>query len=120
MCRGVKASGLEKEWNENGPFTVFAPSEIAFGKLPAGELANLLKPENKVKLTDILNNHIIAGKINFKDFVNGQKLKSLAGHELDVKIINSIVTINGATVQGRDFEASNGVVFSLDRLIAGN
>jgi uncharacterized surface protein with fasciclin (FAS1) repeats len=120
MLRSVKAAGLEVELNKPGPFTVFAPTDMAFGKLASGELAELLKSENKVKLTDILNYHIVEGKTNFKDFKDGQKLKTMNGKELNVKVSNGNVTINGAKLQGRDSEASNGVVHSLDTVISVN
>ena len=118
MMRGVKAAGLEMELSKTGPFTVFAPTDLAFGKLAAGEMTELLKPENKVKLSDILNYHVVEGKTNFKDLKDGQKLKTVNGKELDVKVNNGKVTINGATLQGRDSEASNGVVHSVDTVIA--
>jgi|SRR6185369_8725190 len=120
MLRGVKAAGLEIELSKAGPFTVFAPTDLAFGKLAAGEMAELLKPENKVRLTDILNYHVVEGKTNFKDLKDGQKLKTINGKELDVKVIGGNVTINGAKVQGRDSEASNGVVHSLETIIPVN
>lgn len=118
MLRGVKAAGLETDWSKEGPFTVFAPSEMAFGKMAQGELAELLKPENKAKLTLVLNNHLVSGKKNFKDFTNGQKLKTVGGKELDVKVSDGTVTVNGSTIQGRDMEASNGVVHSMNEVIA--
>ena len=118
MLKGVKAAGLEVELSKTGPFTVFAPTDLAFGKLAAGQMTELLKPENKVKLSDILNYHVVAGKTNFKDLKDGQKLKTINGKELDVKVSNGNVTINGATIQARDSEASNGVVHSLDTVIA--
>src|SRR5689334_24696038 len=105
MSKSVKAAGLEIELTKNGPFTVFAPTDLAFGKLAAGEMTELLKPENKVKLSDILNYHVVEGKTNFKDLKDGQKLKTINGKELDVKVTNGSVTVNGATVQGRDSEA---------------
>jgi uncharacterized surface protein with fasciclin (FAS1) repeats len=117
MLRSVKASGLESVLAERGPFTVFAPTDMAFGKMPGGQLTELLKPENKVKLTDLLNVHVIEGKTHFKDLKDGQKLTSLGGQELNVKLTNGRITINGATVQGRDKEASNGVVHSLDTVL---
>src|SRR5580658_4906865 len=107
MSRSVKAAGLEVELSKPGPFTVFAPSDIAFGKLAEGELTQMLKPENKVKLTDFLNYHVIAGRTEFKDLKDGQTLRTVSGKQLDVKITDGKVTINGATVQGRDSEASN-------------
>jgi len=120
MLRGIKAAGLETELNKTGPFTVLAPSEMAFGKLLNGVLPELLKPENKVKLVDLISNHIVLGKTNFKDLKDGQLLKTLNGKELRVKISSGTVTINGAKVQGRDNDASNGVVHSLDAVISVN
>lgn len=120
MSKSVKAAGLEVELSKMGPFTVFAPSEIAFGKLASGVLTDLLKPENKIKLTSILNYHVVKGKNNFKDFKDGQKLKTVSGNDLVVKVSNGNVTINGAKVQSRDNEASNGVVHSLDTVISVN
>jgi uncharacterized surface protein with fasciclin (FAS1) repeats len=120
MLRSVKAAGLETELGKTGPYTVFAPTDIAFGKLASGQLTEWLKPENKVKLTDFLNYHVVSGKTHFKDFKDGQKLKTINGKELDVKVSNGNVTINGAKVQGRDFEASNGVVYSVDTVISEN
>jgi uncharacterized surface protein with fasciclin (FAS1) repeats len=117
LLKTVQAAGMETELSKEGPFTVLAPSEIAFGKLIRGELVELLKPENKTKLTSLLNGHVIQGKKSFKDFTNGQKLQSMDGKELEVAVINGRVTINGAAIQGRDYEASNGVVHSLDRVI---
>ena len=117
MSKSVKAAGLETELSKKGPFTVFAPTDLAFGKLTAGKLTDLLKPENKVKLADILNYHVVEGKTHFKDFKDGQKLKTINGKELIVKVSGSKVTVNGANVQGRDTEASNGVVHSLDAVV---
>ena len=115
--RGVLASGLDQILSGTGPYTVFAPSDLAFGKLEAGTIENLLKPESKVKLTEIMNHHVVSGKISFKDLKDGDKLKSLDGKELSVKISNSIVTVNGATIQNRDVQTSNGVIHSLDTVL---
>lgn len=117
MSNSVKAAGLEKELAQKGPFTVFAPSEIAFGKLASGVLADWMKPENKIKFATVLNNHVVEGKNNFKDLKDGQKLVTVNGRELQVKVSNGDVTVNGAKVQSRDGEASNGVVHSLDSVI---
>ncbi|MBK8951672.1 MAG: fasciclin domain-containing protein [Chitinophagaceae bacterium] len=118
MMRSVKAAGLDEDLDKSGPFTVFAPSEMAFGKLGPGELAELLKPENRILLTILLQKHMVEGKINFKDFVDGEQLKTIGGKTLDVKVSNGIVTVNGATIQARDKDAYNGVVHSLDRVLA--
>jgi uncharacterized surface protein with fasciclin (FAS1) repeats len=117
LLRGVKAAGMENELSKSGPFTVFAPSEMAFGKLAQGELTDLLKPENKIKLTGLLNNHVVEGRNLFKDFKDGQKLKAVSGMELLVKVIGNQVTLNGAAIQARDHEASNGVVHSLSAVL---
>lgn len=120
LHRSFKATQLKTDLTQAGPFTVFAPTDLAFGKLPAGEMTDLLKPENRVKLTGILNQHIVEGKTNFKDLMDGQKLKTINGKELTVQVKNGDVTINGSTIQSRDIEASNGVVHSLDKIIAVN
>src|SRR4030095_14762034 len=96
MSKSVKAAGLETELAKTGPFTVFAPSEMAFGKLASGVLTDWLKPENTIQLTGILNYHVVERKNNIKDFKDGQKLKTLDGKELDVKVSSGNVTINGA------------------------
>lgn len=118
MLRSVKAAGLETELAGKGPFTVFAPTDLAFGKLAEGELTELLKPTNKVKLAGLLHHHVVEGKTHVKDLKDGQKLKTVNGMELDVKVHNGDVTINGAKLQGKDHDASNGVVHSVDQVIS--
>jgi uncharacterized surface protein with fasciclin (FAS1) repeats len=120
LLKGFKATKLEQELSKSGPFTVFAPTDLAFGKLAAGEMTDLMKPVNKIKLTDILHLHVVEGKTNIKDLVDGQKLKSVNGKELRVEVKDGAVSINGARIQGRDMEASNGVVHSLDKVILSN
>ena len=117
ILRGVEAAHLETEWSKPGPFTVFAPTDLAFGKLREGEVTDLLKPENRIKLTGILNNLVVQGRNNFKDFADGQKLKTLNGKELLVHVTNGSVTVNGAKVQARDMQAYNGVVHSVDTVL---
>jgi len=117
MSKSVKAAGLETALAKRGPFTLFAPTDLAFGKLAEGELAKLLKPENKVKLAGMLNYHVVEGKTHFKDLKDGQKLRTVGGKELNVTVDNGEVTINGAKLQGRDHDASNGVVHSIDKVI---
>jgi uncharacterized surface protein with fasciclin (FAS1) repeats len=120
MSKSVIAAGLETELSATGPFTVFAPTDMAFGKMPQGALVELLRPENKIKLAGMLSHHVVEGKTNFRDLADGQKLKTLNGKELEVSVTNGEVTINGAKVHGKDSEASNGVVHSLDRVIIGS
>ncbi|HEY0579319.1 MAG TPA: fasciclin domain-containing protein [Candidatus Nitrosocosmicus sp.] len=117
LNRGVMASGLDQILSGAGPFTVFAPSDLAFGKLETGKVEDLLKPENKIKLTDLLNHHVVSGKVNFKDLKDGEKLKALNGKELSVKVIDGKVSVDGAIIQNRDVETSNGVIHSLDTVL---
>lgn len=118
MLKVIQAAGLENELSQPGPYTLFAPIELAFGKLVAGELQELLKPENKTRLTAILHNHVVEGKFNYRDFFDGQILITISGRDLNVKAANSNITINGSAILSRDTEAQNGVVHSLNILIA--
>ena len=81
-------------------------------------MENFLKPENKTKLTDILNYHVVSGKFNFKDLKDGQKLKAVNGKELQVKDGN--ISIEGAKIQSHDVQTSNGVIHSLDTVMMKN
>src|SRR4051794_29608506 len=117
LNRGVTASGLDQVLSGTGPFTLFAPSDLAFGKLEGGTMENLLKADNKLKLADLLNYHVVAGKIEFKDLKDGEKLKTMNGKELSVRTKDGKVTVNGATIQQRDLKTSNGVIHSLDSVL---
>ena len=117
LNRGVTASGLGQVLSGTGPFTLFAPSDLAFGKLEGGVIENLLKAENKLKLADLLNHHVVAGKVEFKDLKDGDKLKTMSGKELSISIQNFKVSVNGAIIQQRDVKTSNGVIHSLDTVL---
>ena len=116
----VIASGLDKTLSGTGPYTVFAPTDLAFGKLDKEILENFLKPENKTKLTDVLNYHVVSGKILFKDLKDGEKLKTVNGKELQVQVKDGNVSIEGAKIQARDVQTSNGVIHSLDTVMMKN
>ncbi|HTI93505.1 MAG TPA: fasciclin domain-containing protein [Puia sp.] len=120
LKKSVNASGLSNVLSGAGPFTVFAPSDLAFEKLEKGVLDTLLKPENKAKLIDVLNYHIIAGKVDFKDLKDGEKLKTLNGKELHVRVKEGHVRIEGAEVKAHDLSSSNGVIHSLDTVMLKN
>ena len=120
LKKGIIASGLNKILSSSGPFTVFAPSDLAFGKLDKGVVEDLLKPENKTKLVDVLNDHVIAGKINIKDLKDGDKLKTVNGKELLVQVKDDDVTIDGAHIKNGDVQTSNGVIHSLESVIIKN
>jgi uncharacterized surface protein with fasciclin (FAS1) repeats len=117
MSKGVKAAGLDAELSKKGPYTVFAPTDFAFNRLSAGELAELLKPEYKAKLMSILHNHVVEGKKELKDLKDGDHLRSLGGKQLTVKIVDGEVSVNGSKIKGKDYQASNGVVHSMDQVI---
>ena len=120
LKKGVVASGLDKILSGTGPYTVFAPSDVAFTKMEKGSFETLLKPENKTKLEDVLNYHIVPGKINLKDFKDGEKLKAINGKELQVQVKEGKVTIEGAKIQKSDVQTSNGVIHFLDTVMIKN
>src|SRR6478752_2993122 len=118
LKQGVIASGVDQVLTTNGPYTLFAPSDVAFKKLNSETLANLLKPENKIQLTHLLQQHVVIGKVNFKDLKDGEKLTTLLGKHLSVKLQDGKVNIDNATIQTHDIQASNGVIHSLDTVLA--
>jgi uncharacterized surface protein with fasciclin (FAS1) repeats len=120
LKKSVHASGLDQVLSSKGPYTVFAPTDIAFSKLDKGILDNLLKPENKTKLTDLLNHHVVEGKINFKDLKDGEKLKTVNGKELVVHVKDGHTTVDGAKIQGHDVQATNGIIHSLETVMFKN
>jgi uncharacterized surface protein with fasciclin (FAS1) repeats len=120
LKKSVHASGLDQELSGNGPFTVFAPTDIAFGKLDKGIMEKLLKPENKTKLADLLNRHVVSGKINFKDLKDGEKLKTVNGKELLVHVKDGHTSVDGAKILDRDVQASNGVIHSVETVMYKN
>ena len=117
LVAAVTAAGLVETLKGTGPFTVFAPSDDAFAKLPAGTVEDLVKPENKAKLTQILTLHVMPGKVMAQD-VSGKKLmvKSVGGEELDVDGTNGVM-VNGAKVTSADIDCSNGVIHVIDTVI---
>lgn len=117
MNTGIIAAGLDQLLGEEGPFTVFVPSDLAFGKLERGVWPNLLLSENKTRLTDILRYHIVRGNICFDELINGARLTTLNGNDLVVEVRSGAVTINKAQVQNRDVAASNGVLHSLNAVL---
>ena len=117
LVAAVKAGDLVNVLKGDGPFTVFAPTNEAFAKLPAGTVENLLKPENKAQLVAVLTYHVVPGKVMSKDLKNGQKAKTVQGSEITVTLKDGKAMINNATVTTADIEASNGVVHVIDTVI---
>ena len=110
------AAGLVDTLNGKGPFTVFAPTDEAFAKLPAGTVEGLLKPENKEKLAGILTYHVVAGKVMAAD-VKTSMVKTVNGKEASIKVEAGKVTIGTANVVKTDIAASNGVIHVIDTVL---
>jgi uncharacterized surface protein with fasciclin (FAS1) repeats len=116
LVAAVKAAGLVETLKGPGPFTVFAPTDEAFAKLPKGTVEDLLKPENKAKLAGILTYHVIAGKVMAAD-VKTMKAKTVNGKELDIKAGSEGVTVDKARVVKTDIVTSNGVIHVIDTVV---
>ena len=122
LTSAVTAADLVTTLNGTGPFTVFAPTNDAFAKLPAGTLDTLLKPENKTTLQGILTYHVVAGKVMSNQLKDGQVITTVQGNTLTVKIADGKVMLTDAkggmaTVAQADIEASNGVVHVIDSVV---
>lgn len=122
LVAAVKAAGLVETLEGKGPFTVFAPTNEAFAKLPAGTVDTLVKPENKATLTKILTYHVVAGKLEAADLTDGKKLKTVEGDELTVKAAGGKVTLTDAkggssTVTIANVNQSNGVIHVIDTVL---
>ncbi|MBB4042088.1 putative surface protein with fasciclin (FAS1) repeats [Microvirga flocculans] len=117
LASALKEAGLVSTLKGPGPFTVFAPTDAAFAKLPAGTVENLLKPENKDKLTAILTYHVVPGRVTAADVTKLKEAKTVNGKMLNVSVKGSGVMINDANVTQADITASNGVIHVVDTVI---
>ncbi len=117
LVAAVKAGDLVETLSSEGPFTVFAPTNEAFSKLPDGVLDMLLKPENKDKLVAVLTYHVVAGNVMSTDLSNNMKAETVNGAEATVTIKYGKVNVDNATVAMADIKASNGVVHVIDTVI---
>jgi uncharacterized surface protein with fasciclin (FAS1) repeats len=115
LAAALDAAGLVATLQGPGPFTVFAPTDAAFAKLPAGTVEALLK--DKTKLTAILTYHVVAGKVEAKDVVKLTSAKTVNGASVTIAVVNGKVMIDGATVTSADIQASNGVIHVIDTVI---
>ncbi len=118
LAKALEAAGLIDALKGDGPFTVFAPTDAAFAKLPAGTIASLLKPENKEKLKAILLYHVVSGKVTAADVMklNGQSVKTLQGGMFKVSTKHG-VRVDKAKVTQTDIDASNGVIHVIDTVL---
>ena len=117
LVAAVQAAGLVETLKGEGPFTVFAPTDDAFAKLPAGTVDDLLKPENKEKLVAILTYHVVPGKVMSTDIAGKEmEVASVQGDTIDVNATSGVM-VDGATVTQADIEADNGVIHVIDTVI---
>jgi len=117
LVAAVKAAGLVDVLKKPGPFTIFAPTDEAFAKLPPGTLENLLKPENKEQLQKILTYHVVTGQVMAKDVVKLDSVKTVEGGSLTIHATSAGVTVNNAHVTKTDIAASNGVIHVIDTVL---
>jgi uncharacterized surface protein with fasciclin (FAS1) repeats len=117
LAKALQAAGLVETLKGKGPYTVFAPTDEAFAKLPQATLEDLLKPENKQKLQRILTYHVVSGRITAAEVVKLQSAKAVSGDTIRIKVEGGTVTVDDAKVVKADISASNGVIHVIDSVI---
>ncbi len=117
LVAAVQASGLLEALSGDGPFTVFAPTDEAFGRLPAGTVETLLKPENKSKLAAILQYHVVPGRVYSSDALAAGNATTLQGNDLSISLDNGTARVNDAKLVATDIDASNGVIHVIDQVL---
>jgi uncharacterized surface protein with fasciclin (FAS1) repeats len=117
LAAALQAAGLVETLKGTGPFTVFAPTDAAFAKLPKGTVENLLKPENRDKLRAILTYHVVAGNVMAADVVKLKSAKTVQGGEVMIDASNGKVKVDSANVVKTDIAATNGVIHVIDTVL---
>lgn len=118
LAAALTAADLVGTLKGTGPFTVFAPTDEAFKKLPAGTVENLLKPENKAQLVSILTYHVVSGNVKAADVVKLSEATTVQGGKVSIKVVDGKVLLNGATtVTATDISASNGTIHVIDTVL---
>jgi len=117
LAAAVGAAGLVETLKGPGPFTVFAPTDAAFAKLPAGTVDSLVKPENKAKLSSILTYHVVSGKVLAADAIKLTSAKTVQGQSATIEVKNGAVRIDGALITTADIVCDNGVIHVIDAVI---
>lgn len=117
LAKALAAAGLVETLKGDGPFTVFAPTDEAFAKLPAGALENLLKPENRETLRRVLTYHVVPGRVTAAQVVNITSAKAVSGDSLTIKVNGGAVMIDNARVVKTDIAAANGVIHVVDTVL---
>jgi uncharacterized surface protein with fasciclin (FAS1) repeats len=117
LAQALEAADLVGTLKGQGPFTVFAPTDEAFAKLPAGTVADLLKPENKDKLRAILTYHVVGGKVSSAQVVKLSSAKTVNGQDVRISMSDNTVKVNDAQVVKTDIEASNGMIHVIEAVL---
>jgi len=117
LAAALQAAGLVDTLKGPGPFTVFAPTDEAFAKLPAGTVEDLLKPENKQKLISILTYHVVAGKVMAKEVVKLHEAKTVNGQDVKFMVEDGKVMADNANVTKTDIQCTNGVIHVIDNVL---
>jgi len=117
LAAALEAADLVETLKGKGPFTVFAPTDEAFEKLPKGTLEDLLKPENKKKLAGILTYHVVSGKVMAAEVTKMKKAKTVQGTDVKIKVVDGKVMVNDAEVIKTDIACTNGVIHVIDTVI---
>ena len=120
LTAAIQAAGLTQTLKGKGPFTVFAPTDDAFAKLPAGTVDNLLKPENKEKLVAILTYHVVPGRVTAAQVSKMTEARTVNGKELAIRTDMGHVIVNDATVTKADINCSNGIIHVIDTVLIPN
>ncbi|MBU8978260.1 MULTISPECIES: fasciclin domain-containing protein [unclassified Lysobacter] len=114
--KAIERAGMSDILRGVGPFTIFAPTDAAFEKLPAGQLDNLFKPENKEELVSLLNYHVVSGRKTVADIGKWEAAKTVNGQSAPITLANEKVSIDGAQVTSADISSSNGVIHGIDKV----
>lgn len=117
LVAAVTAADLVGTLKSDGPFTVFAPTDNAFAKLPAGTVEDLVQPENKEALTSILTYHVVAGEIRASDIKDNTRVTTVNGETLHFRIRNGVPYVNDARIQVANIGASNGVIHVINKVL---
>ncbi|MFC3815192.1 fasciclin domain-containing protein [Lysobacter sp. GCM10012299] len=114
--QAIDRAGMSDTLRGVGPFTIFAPTDAAFEKLPAGRLENLFKPENKQELVSLLNYHVVSGRKMVADIGKWESAKTVNGQSAPIRMTDDQVSIDGANVTSADIGSSNGVIHGIDKV----
>lgn len=117
LAKALTAAGLVDTLKGEGPFTVFAPTDAAFAKLPAGTLESLLEPANRDQLVAILTYHVVPGKVSAGEVVKLDSATTVNGQSIDIRVNGNTVSVDNATVTAADIAASNGIIHVIDTVI---